>query len=50
MTFTEMRLMFKVYILGMPEDKLGAVNDILLALRTAIREVEAEKPTQKEGE
>jgi len=50
MTFTEMQLMFKAYISETPEDKLRAVNEILLALRMAIREVEAEKPTQKKGE
>lgn len=47
MAFTEMKLMFKVYILGKPDDKMGAVNDILLVLRMAICEVEAEKVIKK---
>jgi len=50
MTFTEMQLLFKVYLLARPINTLAAVNDILLALRMAIHEVEAEKPAPKEGD
>jgi hypothetical protein len=47
MTFTEMTHVMKMYILARGENKLDMVNELLLCLRMAIREIRADEPKEK---